>query len=236
MGLGTGSGGNTTFVQINGGRFKVKAKEGEEGAISRVNKNNETVWEHAYGTLSGHIVEIGTKDLGEQYGSILEVTLQDADGKYKVSLPFYKSQALTFLKKLPNVNPNEPVELSVWNVTEGTVTRTILNVKQNGVTVPQKWTKENEGELPKWEKVKSKIQGKIVEIWDSTEQFNYLIEKVALAYQHTLKDAKIPDFSKAPQASAPPKISDASKAPTEDEHPIASGGSLPGEDDDDLPF
>lgn len=231
MGLGNnGTSGSVTFVQINGGRFKVKAEENAPGAVERVKtagpQAGQSVWEYVYGELSGHIVEIGSKELPNDYGHVLEVTLQDDGGKYKLSLPYYKSQAIDFLKRLPNVNPSEAVQLSVWNTTKDDITRTVFNVKQkdqsgNWVTVPMKWTKGNEGDLPQWTSFKK--AGKT--IWDNTEQFDYLITNVALTYQHTLKDAKLPDFASAASQPAPQPAPQPAGQPD----PLDGG-------DDDLPF
>ncbi len=101
-------------------------------------------------------------------------------------------------------------------------------------TVPMFWTKEKPGKLPQWESYQK--GGKT--IWDNTAQFDYLISKVAIPYDHKLKDVKFPEFeTPAPQQAQ-------HEEEEEDDDPIghlpsesqAKASVLDDDDDDDLPF
>ena len=51
-----------TYVNVTGGKFTVKAKEGDEGAVKRTKKTGEDVWEKQYEKVSGTITNFVKED------------------------------------------------------------------------------------------------------------------------------------------------------------------------------
>jgi hypothetical protein len=70
----------------------------------------------------------------------------DADGVIcTLDLPLQSQTATRFMKLAENLDFSVPVEFSAWKTADD---KTALSVKQNGVQVPQKYTKDNPGDCP----------------------------------------------------------------------------------------
>lgn len=104
MGFGQSqSGQKTTYVNIVGGKLAVKAKEGDEGAVSRVNKNSITVWEMQYPNLTGAIVGVECKE-NEKLGAMeYVISIDDVGTPYKLSIPQDSKYGDSFADKLLNL-------------------------------------------------------------------------------------------------------------------------------------
>ena len=85
MGFGTQKQ-RATYVSITGGKLAVRATEGEEGAVSRVNKNNETVWEKLYPSIEGMLESLEVYK-NEKSGWQYVITLDDVGEIYKITVP-----------------------------------------------------------------------------------------------------------------------------------------------------
>ena len=103
MGLSVSQQTKKTYVNIVGGKFAIKAKEGDEGARSRKNKNNEMVWEHIYDTLTGIIsdVKVERVEALKAYNYIVEVN--DVGDVYYVNIPVESRYGDSFAMKLLNI-------------------------------------------------------------------------------------------------------------------------------------
>lgn len=70
----------------------------------------------------------------------------DADGvPCTLDLPLQSQTATRFMKLAENIDFTLPVEFSAWKTLDD---KTALSVKQGGVNVPQKYTKDNPGDCP----------------------------------------------------------------------------------------
>lgn len=103
MGLSNSSQSRKTYVSIVGGRFAIKAKEGDEGAVSRKNKNGDLVWEKVYDTLTGIIssVSVEKNDFLKAFQYVVEIN--DVGDVYTVNIPVESRYGDSFAAKLPNL-------------------------------------------------------------------------------------------------------------------------------------
>jgi hypothetical protein len=114
------------------------------------------------------------------------------------------------MKLAENLNFNKPVEFSAWHDTKDD--KTAFVVKQNGQSVPQKYTRDNPNGCP--EPAQRGRQGK----WDYTEQEDFLYERMI--------NVVIPAVEQAEAARGLGQSPDDWDVPTEQEPVI----------DDDVPF
>lgn len=93
----------------------------------------------------------------------------DADGVVcTLDLPLQSQTATRFMKLAENLDFTKPVEFSAWKTPED---KTALSVKQEGVNVPQKYTKDNPGDCP------PPVQG-FGKKWNYDAQTQFLHEKM----------------------------------------------------------
>lgn len=94
----------------------------------------------------------------------------DADGTACVlDIDFNSRQAGRFMKLAENLDFSKPVEFSAWHDTKNDTTA--FNVKQDGASVPQRYTRENPGNLPP---PKERMGGKL----DFGDQEDFLFEQM----------------------------------------------------------
>ena len=94
----------------------------------------------------------------------------DANGTPCVlDIDFNSRQAGRFMKLAENIDFTQPVEFSAWHDTKNDTTA--FNVKQNGVSVHQKYTRENPGDLPP---PKERLGGKL----DFGDQEDFLFDRM----------------------------------------------------------
>ena len=118
MGLGHSERANRTYVQIVGNEkrnhgkggvsFAIRAEKGADGAVSRINKKEQEVWEHEFETLSGTIrqIDLRESDFGKQWN----ITIADIDKNGEVNeyvlTDSYSSQYIkTLFNKLCSLTP-----------------------------------------------------------------------------------------------------------------------------------
>ena len=106
MGLSVSTQQKKTFVNIVGGKFAIRAKEGDEGAVSRKNKNQELVWERIYDSLTGIIVDVKVERVEalKAYNYIIEVN--DVGDVYYVNIPVDSRYGDSLAMKLPKIEKN----------------------------------------------------------------------------------------------------------------------------------
>jgi hypothetical protein len=105
MGFGTEKQ-RATYVSIVGGKLSVRAKEGDEGAVSRVNKNNETVWEKLYPSIEGMLQNLECYK-NEKSGWQYIITLDDVGEIYKITIPCESKYGDNLACKIGNLKKGE---------------------------------------------------------------------------------------------------------------------------------
>ena len=96
-----------TYVNIVGGKLSVRAKEGDEGAVSRKNKNEVTVWEKHYPNLTGTFVNVECVLNEALKANEYVLTIDDIGTLYRLSIPCDSNYGDSFIVKLPNLKLNQ---------------------------------------------------------------------------------------------------------------------------------
>lgn len=126
-----------------------------------------TKWYKAYRAVSGYVTKIEKYE--KEFGNGWNVSI-DADGvKCNLDIPFASRANGRFLKLAENIDWSKPVRFSAW---QDKKTDTLaFNVQQDGVTVPQKYTRETPHDCP--EPVQ-RASGK----WDYGAQEDFLVDRM----------------------------------------------------------
>ncbi len=159
---------NVRFINLFDGHFAVTANPNEEGAVSRINKNNMEVWEYLYNSMTGRITGIATHE--SEYGKSWKVTIQDGPEKYILTLPYSSRYTKGFMYRIGNVDLAQDVELRIGKFPKDGKEIAFLTLFQGGEKIQPMWTKDNPGEMPQM--VRVKIRGQ--ETWDDSDQLAYL--------------------------------------------------------------
>jgi hypothetical protein len=101
------TGGSTTYVNIVGGKLSIRAKEGDDGAVSRTNKNDVVVWERHYPNLTGALINVDCKMNEKLKANEYIITIDDVGTTYKLSIPCDSNYGDSFIVRLPNLKLNQ---------------------------------------------------------------------------------------------------------------------------------
>ena len=186
MGFKKSDGSRKTFANVANGKFRVKAKEGAEGAIERFNKEGSKVWEFLYPELEGYITNVEKKTFKYQGADIdqLAITVDDGDEVYEVQCVLGSSPCQSFLARAENIDFTQPVTLSAFEYTSvinnEERTFTYLIPKQNGEKMIAVYGREEDGCTKQWPAFKEVIVNK-KKAWDKSDrldEFERVIDRV----------------------------------------------------------
>ena len=167
--------GSVTFLKIKHGHLCQESKKPRDGykQIDGVLRDGTpyTKWIYPYKAVSGYVTKIEFYDRefeGRKFrGWHLYI---DADGNPCVlDIPFTSRVNSRFMKVAENIDFRKPVRFSAWP--DRKTDSTAFNMQQDGVTIPQKYTRENMYDCP--EPVQ-RASGK----WDYGEQEDFLVERM----------------------------------------------------------
>jgi hypothetical protein len=162
------------YLSIADGKIVRTYKEAQPGTTPRVTKTGKTVHEQRFDTITGFIVGLSVRE--NDYGKQWQLTMQDGDEKYIVSMPYSSRYSTSFLKSLPNIDLSKIVKLMPWSMTDKNDASKKVNgitMWQDGVKIMPAFTKDNPNGLPPM--VQVKVKGTIV--WDDTDMMSFLEEK-----------------------------------------------------------
>ncbi len=157
MGLGNNASGGT-WLQIKEGKFQLKT-------------GDNTFTE--YNCLSGKITNLYVAEKeweGETY-KVVNITVADEGGRYNFGVNLGSGLGRATLYKICNANLAEEMEF-VPNTERDNPKHQSMFIKQFGVNVKNKWTKDNPGDMPPLE---TATVGKKT-VYDSSAQEEYLIK------------------------------------------------------------
>ena len=194
MGLSSSSRSSKTYVNIIGGKFAIKTKEGTEGAVSRVNKNKETVWEKIYDSLTGVLlsVKVERNEGLKSYQYTLEVS--DVGDMYYVNIPCESRYGDSLATKLPKLEKNmvytfmpyefqssdmKNIGIAIYEGTEVVKGQGIkphfTKEEPNGMPVPKRQLDEDEYKA--YQITKRKFLRDVVAGWDTPVVKSSAVEK-----------------------------------------------------------
>jgi len=156
MGLGTG--GRRVFLSIKDGQV--------------IHKIGEDL--KCYSHLTGVLTDVTVKEDGK-YGRELHITLFDEDW-FTIQIFLNSGYAMAFLSMIRNVDVTKPFTvIPSCKVIEGKKKMTMF-ISQGGKPVKWFFTKDNPQGMPEMEKVQRMNEAnQPVEVWDSTNQMNFLL-------------------------------------------------------------
>ena len=153
MGLEQRTEGN--YITILQGKLCKRVDKDTEGAIERVNKLGNTVYEKFYDSFTGTLVSIKVQD--GAYGKTWNFGLSDNGEMYTLQLSYSNSFATQFLKMLPNIDVTKPIRISPSTKLVDGKNQSSLFINQNGTPIKHAYTKENPNGLPDMKQVLVKV-------------------------------------------------------------------------------
>ena len=166
MGLDTRQAGQ--YITILGGKLCQRVPKGTEGAVERINKIGNVVYEKFYSSFTGKLIDIKTQE--GTYGKMWNFVFKDHEEPYTLQLSYSNSFSTNFLKMLPNIDLSKEMKIapSVKNV-DGK-DKSSLFVNQDGKSLKHAYSKDNPNGLPPMEQVT--VKGVLV--WDDTKRLEFL--------------------------------------------------------------
>ena len=162
------------YITILYGMFCKRVTKDTEGAVVRVNKMGNTVYEKFYDRFTGKLVDIIIQE-GGAYGKNWVFVLSDGIDIYRLQLSYSNSFATALLKMLPNIDLSKEFTMSPSvKVGDDGKKKSSLFVDQNGNHIKHAYTKENPNGLPDMEQIV--IKGQMV--WDDTKRLEFLEKMV----------------------------------------------------------
>jgi hypothetical protein len=214
MGL-SNTGGGIKFVTINGGKFTIRLKDGDNNpdAVERaLGERSPTpgkiVRELKFNHLDGKI--IGGEMKEGKYGTDMCFDIEDEGEIFKLQIGLDSGFFGQVTKRLPNVDPSERVDFFIG--TDSETKKPYIYIQQNGETCVMAHTLKEPNGMPM--RVERTVKGKVE--YDYTDQENFLYD-VACMFLDSIGGAKPDPVEQA---------KDAFGATEADEFP----------EDDDIPF
>lgn len=128
-------------------------------------------WIRPYKAVSGYIDKIEPYDRehnGRKFRG-WDIVINDGDSEFHLDIPFESRVNSRWMKVAEMIDYSKPVRFSAWH--DNKSDSTAFNVQQDGVSVPQKYTRENPGDMP--EPIQ-RSSGK----WDYGAQEDFLVERM----------------------------------------------------------
>lgn len=175
MGLEEYGDGNRIFLKIKHGGIIQESKTEREGykkIEGEVDGTPYKKWIRPYKAVSGYIDKIERYDR-EFSGKKMRgwnIHITDGDGHFVLDIPFSTAKLNSRWMKLAEaIDYAKPVRFSAWHDKKSD--SMALNVQQDGVAVPQKYTREEPGDMPE---AIQRGSGK----WDYGAQEDFLIDRL----------------------------------------------------------
>jgi len=160
------------FLQVSRGKLVRQFQQPTDKSVTRVNKNNKTVHEEFYDSLTARLTDIKVKE--SDFGKFWTLVFNDGQMNFFIDLNFSGGYAISFLKALPNADITKEMTIVPKYAEEGDKKSSVIFINQNGKGLKHFWTKDNPGQLPPM--VKIKVKGK--EAWDDSDRLEYLYKYV----------------------------------------------------------
>ena len=167
--------GNGIYLRIKHGCICQESKTEREGykKVEGTLKDGTPwkKWIRPYKAVSGYVDKIERYDRefeGRKFRG-WNITINDGDNEYFLDIPFDSKVNSRWMKLAESIDYNKLVRFSAW--TDRKTDSTALNVQQDGVSVPQKYTREEPNGLP--EPIQ-RASGK----WDYGAQEDFLVDRL----------------------------------------------------------
>lgn len=175
MGRGTSNSAGSVFLHIADGKVVEKVSSDYPGAVKRINKKSEEVYERLDDYVDGVITSMYEK-ANEYNGKEIKelcIRVQGEGEAYTLSLGEGSRYWSAFAMRLPNLDLSKPVSFKPYSFTAKDTGKEIIgmNLFQGETKIGPKWTKENPGKLPQGKIVQYKGEDK----WDFFDRDQFLL-------------------------------------------------------------
>lgn len=136
-----------TFMGIFAGKLTIRAKEGDEGAVARENKNGVKVWEFHYPKFTGTLVNVECikhEKMGYQY----VISLDDIGTTYKLSVAVESKYGDNFACKLLSLKKGDTLTIAPYDFEKDGRKNVGLSIVRGGEKIPALITKETPNGRP----------------------------------------------------------------------------------------
>lgn len=171
MGLNNNSS-SGIYLQVSKGKLVRQFSSPTEKSVARVNKNNKTVYEEFYDSLTARLREIKVKE--NDFGKFWTLVFNDGETNYFVDLNYSGGYAISFLKALPNADLNIDMTIVPKFTEDGDKKSSVIFINQAGRGLKHYWTRDNPGDLPDLKKIR--VKGK--DTWDDSDRLEFLLDYV----------------------------------------------------------
>lgn len=229
---GDSSGGQYTYLVVKHHSICEESKVPKEGfeEVEVFNpKTKETLakWIDKWGSVSGFVQSVEQYDSGDTYETRFQSLKINIDDEVILDLPLKTPAYDTFCKTAENIDFSKEVTFSAYHNKKKD--RTAFSVKQDGEGIDWKYTIDNPGDCPPWEKDED---GE----WDSRKQRAFLKQRIT--------DVVIPAVqAAAAERNGTAEVAEASAPEAETKTKAAGAGASKSKAkkavevrDDDLPF
>lgn len=175
MALEDFDGGNGTYLKLKHGYLCQESKTEKEGWKKVEGEFDGTPykkWIRPYKAVNGYIdkIERYEREFSGRKIRGWNITINDGDGHYMLDIPFASIKVNSrWMKLAESIDYNKPVRISGW--LDKKTDSMAINIQQDGVTVPQKYTREDPGEMPE---PTQRASGK----WDYGAQEDFLVDRI----------------------------------------------------------
>jgi hypothetical protein len=136
-----------TFMGIFAGKLTIRAKEGDEGAVMRENKNGVKVWEFHYPKFTGTLLNVEcTKH--EKMGYQYVISLDDVGTTYKLSISVESKYGDNFICKLLSLKKGDILTLAPYDFEKDGRKNVGISIVRDGEKIPALITKETPNGRP----------------------------------------------------------------------------------------
>ena len=143
MGFENSEQSRVTYVGIFEGKLTIRAKEDDEGAVKRKNKNGKEVWEFHHDKFTGTLVNvecIKSDTIGFQY----VVWLDDFGTSYKLSISVESKYGDNFASKLLSLKKGDMLTLAPYDFKDKNDKKNVgISITRGGEKIPALITKDN---------------------------------------------------------------------------------------------
>lgn len=226
-----------TFLSVVDGKFEKRLKEPTETSTWRTTKDGKSICVQQYKGVSGKITGL-LKKTHEHQGQVftsLNITIDDGENKFVVSLPYDSGLTRTFFQSMENIDYDKEVVFTA-SKTKNEDGKEVTNIfiahdkKNVERKYTKKWQEANPGvpSSPPWKQITYK--GK--QVWDNSDEVAFF---EAIMAKIVAKLPQQPSTSSAATSAPVGKV-------TNDDIPAYksdSNGNMASDDKpptDDLPF
>lgn len=164
------------YLGIYEGKITRRLKEPEEGSVTRVNKNGNTVHELHFDAWEGKVKRIYVKPPPQDHpniGASLAIILEDEEGvKAQIETSLTGGYSADIIKRLCACDLHQNIVFNPFKFKDkNDKIRMGMSLQQFGAKVENMFTKERTPNMPAWKEVVYNGQ----KLYDKTDQLRYLL-------------------------------------------------------------